>query len=461
MVAILTAWSGYQGAKWGGQQAILYATASTDRLKAEAMSTHAGQVLVADATIFTAWLQAHDAGDTTLEAQLEKRFSTEYAAAFDDWLATDPFTDPDAPAGPAAMPGFTTAEFEQAAALNAQASQALNEGTANRETANEYVRGTVLFASVLFLVAIAQRFTIRQDPVRGERARGAAAALLDRRRHHAPEDLNRFMAERLKDLYGPDVPVRIAGMIADVHPAFPADRFLRDALEGYEDLELTPRARHIADALSATLPDGLRRGGRHRRALARTADRGRRAARSRHGPVPLHAVRVLGRGPRARALGACDAPAARADAAHVVRVLDPRVHRRRVRPDDGAAGRVDARPEPARPPAGLGGDPASTAVGAASPPVRRGPRAGARVARAAEGRPHHARAAERGQQPERHRQGPPRPARGGLPPVEGGGDARAAAADRARAPFGGETRRSAVPWRSSASAPRRRPTSAR
>jgi len=162
MVAILTAWSGYQGAKWGGQQAILYATASTYRLEAEALSTHAGQVLVADATIFTAWLQAHEAGDSTLASRLEKRFSPEYAAAFDDWLATDPFTDPDAPAGPAAMPGFTTAEFEQAAALNAQASRALNDGTANRETANEYIRGTVLFASVLFLVAIAQRFTIRR-----------------------------------------------------------------------------------------------------------------------------------------------------------------------------------------------------------------------------------------------------------------------------------------------------------
>jgi hypothetical protein len=162
LVAILTAWSGYQGTKWGGQQAIQYATASSDRLKAEALSTHAGQVLVADATFFTAWLQAHEAGDTTLEAQLEKRFSPEYEAAFQDWLGTDPFTDPDAPPGPAAMPGFTTAEFEQAAALNTQASEELNEGTTNRETANQYVRGTVLFASVLFLVAIAQRFKIRR-----------------------------------------------------------------------------------------------------------------------------------------------------------------------------------------------------------------------------------------------------------------------------------------------------------
>ena len=62
------------------------------------------------------------------------------------------------------------------------------------------------------------------------------------------------MAERLKDLYGPEVPVRIAGMIADVHPSFPTDAFLRDALDGFEDLELTPRARHIADALADALP---------------------------------------------------------------------------------------------------------------------------------------------------------------------------------------------------------------
>lgn len=162
LVAILTAWSGYQGTKWGGQQAILYATASSQRLQADAASTHAGQVLVADATIFTAWLQARDADDEQLQMQLEKRFSPEYAVAFRDWLGTDPFSDPDAPPGPAAMPGFTTAEFEDAADLNQRASVAFSAGTNARQTANEYVRGTVLFASVLFMVAIAQRFKIRK-----------------------------------------------------------------------------------------------------------------------------------------------------------------------------------------------------------------------------------------------------------------------------------------------------------
>jgi 3-methyladenine DNA glycosylase AlkC len=62
------------------------------------------------------------------------------------------------------------------------------------------------------------------------------------------------MASPLKDSFGPDVPARIAAAIASVHPTFPVDAFLADALRGYESLELTPRCRHIADALHAHLP---------------------------------------------------------------------------------------------------------------------------------------------------------------------------------------------------------------
>ena len=92
---------------------------------------------------------------------LERRFTPDYADAFRDWLATDPFTDPDAPPGPAAMPGYSNPSMTRAARLNAQASRYFDAGTAARETANKYVRLTVLFASVLFFVAIAQRFRLR------------------------------------------------------------------------------------------------------------------------------------------------------------------------------------------------------------------------------------------------------------------------------------------------------------
>ena len=43
-------------------------------------------------------------------------------------------------------------------------------------------------------------------------------------------------------------------MIARVEPRFPVEAFLAEALDGFEDLELTPRARHLADALASQLP---------------------------------------------------------------------------------------------------------------------------------------------------------------------------------------------------------------
>ncbi len=116
---------------------------------------------MADSSMFSAWLVAHQAGDTELEAQLVRRFTPDYAEAFQDWLDADPFEDPSAPPGPGYMPGFTNPNLEAAKELNAKASDAFAEGTDAREIANKYVRDSVLFASVLFFVAIAQRFTIR------------------------------------------------------------------------------------------------------------------------------------------------------------------------------------------------------------------------------------------------------------------------------------------------------------
>jgi len=62
------------------------------------------------------------------------------------------------------------------------------------------------------------------------------------------------MAEPLKNSFGPDVPELISDMIEQAYPAFERERFLAAALDGYDELELTPRARQISDALAETLP---------------------------------------------------------------------------------------------------------------------------------------------------------------------------------------------------------------
>jgi hypothetical protein len=161
IAAVATAWSGYQAARGDGHQSVLYAESSRARFEADAASTLGGQQLVADASMFTAWLQARAAGDSRLQSVLVRRFTPEYRSAFQEWLKTEPFTDPDAPPGPGYMAQYRNPQLEKAEQLNAQASHAFEGGTAAREAADRYVRVTVLFALVLFLVAVAQRFRTR------------------------------------------------------------------------------------------------------------------------------------------------------------------------------------------------------------------------------------------------------------------------------------------------------------
>jgi len=161
VVAIATAWSGYQAAKWDGHQALLYGEASKTRFEADSASTRGGQVLLADASNFQAWLQAYSEGNGKLATLFERRFTPEYEIAFRAWLATKPFASSTAPAGPGYMPQYHNPLFEKADHLNERASVLFEQGTIDRETADKYVRDTVVFASVLFLIGIGQRFKVR------------------------------------------------------------------------------------------------------------------------------------------------------------------------------------------------------------------------------------------------------------------------------------------------------------
>jgi hypothetical protein len=164
LAAIATAWSGFQASEWDDRRGLLFGEATTQRFAASAASTLGGQQLVADSAMFNSWLEARAAGDTDLETVFVRRFTPDYREAFDDWLTTDPLNNPSAPPGPAYMPGHKNPELEKAEELNTEAARLFTEGTEAGETAVKYVRLTVLFALVLFLIAAGQRF--RQRPVR-------------------------------------------------------------------------------------------------------------------------------------------------------------------------------------------------------------------------------------------------------------------------------------------------------
>jgi len=158
LVAIATAWSGYQSALWDGHEAKLYGEASKLRFEANAHESRAGQEQVYDAGTLNSWLQATLTGQKRTAAAFEKRFRLEYRPAFRAWLKTDPLHNPKAPLGPIFMPQYRNADLAQAAALNAQASATFTRGTDARDNGDHYVRTTVLLATVLFLIALSQRF---------------------------------------------------------------------------------------------------------------------------------------------------------------------------------------------------------------------------------------------------------------------------------------------------------------
>jgi len=160
VVAIATAWSGYQAAKWDGENARDYGLASKLRTEATQSWTLGGQQKLFDSAQFSAWLQAETSGNKQLANLYARRFSPEYSVAFNAWLRAGGLTNPKAPPGPSFMPEYHNSSYARAAALNTQAGTAFEEGTAARHHGDDFVRVTVLFATVLFLIAVGQRFKL-------------------------------------------------------------------------------------------------------------------------------------------------------------------------------------------------------------------------------------------------------------------------------------------------------------
>src|SRR3954464_6009840 len=160
IVAVATAWSGYQAALWDGREAKLYGIASHLRFEASALQTRGGQEQVYDSTTLNSWLSAKLGGDEKLAGFYARRFLPDYRPAFRAWLTTDPLHNPRAPRGPIYMPQYHNTKIERAAVLNTVASRTFDRGTDSRHNGENYVRATVLLATVLFLIAISQRFDV-------------------------------------------------------------------------------------------------------------------------------------------------------------------------------------------------------------------------------------------------------------------------------------------------------------
>jgi hypothetical protein len=161
LVAVATAWSGYQAASWAGRRAEHYAQANRIRVTAEGLATLAGQERIYDSDTFNSWLTAKLGGQEKAAEFFERRFRDEYRPAFAAWMSTDPFNNAQALPGPIFMPEYHNAKHEQFLGLTKQAAGTADQGTKSGETGDQYVRITVLLATVLLITAIGQRFRFK------------------------------------------------------------------------------------------------------------------------------------------------------------------------------------------------------------------------------------------------------------------------------------------------------------
>jgi hypothetical protein len=150
IVAMATAFSGYQGTQWGGEQARCMGwhrrRGSKRRPRRRSAARSSWRTRLPHRLAPGASSRRPAAGgDVGAPGS-----PPDYAEAFREWLATDPFTDPDAPPGPAAMPGYSNPindEGREAERSSVQVLRCRHGGTGDRQQVRS-VHGAVRVRAV-------------------------------------------------------------------------------------------------------------------------------------------------------------------------------------------------------------------------------------------------------------------------------------------------------------------------
>jgi hypothetical protein len=162
LTALATAWSGYQASLWDGIQSSSYSQASALRTRASQKLTEANQFRLGDLSVFENYIDARVGGDAPLADFYRKRFRDEFEPAYEAWIARDPFSNPDAPPSPLAMPEYQLSDDQEARDLTARAEAKFNEGEVANRHSDAYTATTLFFAASLFFAAISERFSYRR-----------------------------------------------------------------------------------------------------------------------------------------------------------------------------------------------------------------------------------------------------------------------------------------------------------
>jgi hypothetical protein len=174
VATILTAWSGFESGKWGGEQSVNFSEAGAARTESTRADTLAGQLTQIDVAMYIDWVTAlsNELAEGTIAAAdlnpftpvkgtvsgfLYNRFREEFLPAVDAWLETNPIDNPSAPKTPFTMDEYVVAKGVEADQLTALADEKAAAARTANQNGDNYVLTMVLFASVLFFAGVSSK----------------------------------------------------------------------------------------------------------------------------------------------------------------------------------------------------------------------------------------------------------------------------------------------------------------
>jgi hypothetical protein len=157
IAAVATAWSSYQANRWNGEQVKASSRTNALRIDAARAQGEAEAQTEVDVATFIQWVDAYAGDDAELQDFYVERFRDEFKPAFDAWIATEPFTNADAPLTPFAMPEYRLAARDEVTRLEAQEQVSAATVRRNVQRSSNYVLAVVLFAAVLFFAGMSTK----------------------------------------------------------------------------------------------------------------------------------------------------------------------------------------------------------------------------------------------------------------------------------------------------------------
>ncbi|MEK6254308.1 MAG: hypothetical protein N2B05_06415 [Gemmatimonadales bacterium] len=161
IATVATAWCAYQSAEWGGEQAFLLGESQRAGRQADLHAGLAAQKRNLDVAVFMEWIGGIATDNERLTDFYAARFPPNLGIAVEAWLATEPRTNPNAPAHPFLMEEYRVAEDSIAATAAVESEAKWAEARQADENGDRFVLLTVIFASVLFFGGIEQKFKDR------------------------------------------------------------------------------------------------------------------------------------------------------------------------------------------------------------------------------------------------------------------------------------------------------------